>query len=98
MQGQSEGYKKLSEKIFRAFTGQDRFICGNEKIEKEEIFSETESESSEIIRKRVIKAREIQRKRFNEDFLNGKMNRKQISEYCKIDEEAKKILERALMS
>jgi len=27
-------FKKLSEKIFRAFTGQDRFICGNEKIEK----------------------------------------------------------------
>ena len=66
------------------------------RLKKEEIFSETESESSEIIRKRVIKAREIQRKRFNEDFLNGKMNRKQISEYCKIDEEAKKILERAI--
>ena len=66
------------------------------RLKKEEIFSETESESSEIIRKRVIKAREIQRKRFNEDFLNGKMNRKQISEYCKIDEEAKKVLERAI--
>ena len=66
------------------------------RLKKEEIFSECESESSETVKERVIKAREIQKKRFNEDFLNGKMNRKQISEYCKIDEEAKKILERAI--
>ena len=66
------------------------------RLKKEEIFSECESESSETVKERVIKAREIQKKRFNEDFLNGKMSRKQISEYCKIDSETKKVLERAI--
>ena len=65
-------------------------------MKKEEIFSECESESSETVKERVIKVREIQKKRFNEDFLNGKMSRKQISEYCKIDSETKKVLERAI--
>ena len=35
---EKEIYKKLSEKVFRASARQDRFICGNEKIEKRRDF------------------------------------------------------------
>ena len=38
MKGQFKGSKKLSEKVFRASARQDRFICGNEKIEKRRDF------------------------------------------------------------
>ncbi|MDO5089574.1 MAG: YifB family Mg chelatase-like AAA ATPase [Leptotrichiaceae bacterium] len=66
------------------------------RLSKEEIFSGELSETSEKIRKRVIKARKIQKKRFNSDFLNSKMNGKQILKYCKINKETEKIFEKAV--
>ena len=66
------------------------------RLKKEEIMENRESEISEMIRERVIKARDIQKKRFKGDELNGQMNRRQISRYCKIDREAEKVLENAI--
>ncbi len=66
------------------------------RLKKEEIMENRESEVSEMIRERVIKARDIQKKRFKGDGLNGQMNRRQISRYCKIDREAEKVFENAI--
>lgn len=56
-------------------------------------------ESSSEIRKRVIKAREIQTKRFehlDKVHYNAQMNTKQIREYCVLDEESKSLLKTAM--
>ena len=66
------------------------------RLKKEEIFNDEVSETSEKVRERVIKARKIQKKRYNSDLLNAKMNRRQISRYCKINEDTKKIFEKAI--
>ena len=96
MQGQFKDIKNYQKKFSGPLLDRIDLYVEMRRLKKEEIFSECESESSETVKERVIKVREIQKKRFNEDFLNGKMSRKQISEYCKIDIETKKVLERAI--
>jgi magnesium chelatase family protein len=54
-------------------------------------------ESSDSIRKRVIKAREIQHQRFSHDsiFTNAEMKNPHIKKYCKISKEVEQILQQA---
>jgi magnesium chelatase family protein len=57
------------------------------------------SEPSKIIRERVIKAREVQIKRFtnfNNIHYNAQMNVKQIRTFCKLNEESKSLLKNAM--
>lgn len=56
-------------------------------------------ESSEAIRARVIKAREIQLKRFAGDgvFSNSAMTPSQIRKFCALDAESENLLERAML-
>ncbi|MCD5385085.1 YifB family Mg chelatase-like AAA ATPase [Candidatus Gracilibacteria bacterium] len=56
------------------------------------------SESSEIIKKRVEKARKIQLERFLGTNLtfNSEMGTKEINKFCKIDKEADKLLKQAI--
>lgn len=64
-----------------------------------ELHSDTEGESSEAIRKRVLVTRGIQRKRFENTshlFCNADMQSREIRKYCKIDESANKILKTAM--
>ena len=58
------------------------------------INTKTESESSEKIRERVVKARKIQAKRYqNEGILtNSELSAKQIKKYCKVDEKTSDFL------
>ena len=58
------------------------------------INTKTESESSEKIRERVVKARKIQAKRYqNEGILtNSELSAKQIKKYCKVDEKTSEFL------
>lgn len=65
----------------------------------EKISSERQSESSEIIRKRIIDARKIQSERFREDsktHYNSQMNSKQLKAFCKIDDSSKLLLKTAI--
>ncbi|WP_299156987.1 YifB family Mg chelatase-like AAA ATPase [uncultured Tenacibaculum sp.] len=60
---------------------------------------DTKSESSIEIRKRVIKAREIQTKRFttiDTIHYNAQMNVKQIRKYCKLSDESNNLLKVAM--
>ncbi len=65
----------------------------------EKLSEERKGEASEIIRERVIKAREIQTERFKESEIlhyNAQMNTKQIRLYCKLDQEALNLLKKAM--
>ena len=56
-------------------------------------------DSSETIRARVIKAREIQLERFASDgvFSNSAMSPTQIRRFCALDAESENLLERAML-
>jgi magnesium chelatase family protein len=56
------------------------------------------AESSEVIRARVLKAREIQRERFKKEkiFTNAEMNTRHLKKYCFIDTESKELLRLAM--
>jgi len=58
-----------------------------------------EAEKSEIIRQRVIKAREIQSERFKENntiHSNAQMNTKMIQQFCQLDSAGKNLLKKAM--
>ena len=61
-----------------------------------EIKSENKEESSEEIRKRVIKAREFQRERFKNDTIscNGEMDTNHVKKYCTLDDKSDQTLKK----
>ncbi len=64
-----------------------------------ELTKERLSEKSEDVRKRVVKAREIQEERFKENenvYCNAQMSSKQLRTICKISEEGKQLLKTAM--
>ena len=64
---------------------------------EELINTKTESESSEKIRERVIKARKIQAKRYQNDGIltNSELNAEMIKKYCKLDDNSAQIMKMA---
>lgn len=63
-----------------------------------ELTQEQVSEKSEKVRDRVIKARDVQEKRFKENeaiHCNAQMSSKVLKQICKIDEQGKEMLKRA---
>ncbi|MEY8303208.1 YifB family Mg chelatase-like AAA ATPase [Anaerosalibacter bizertensis] len=66
-------------------------------VEYNDLSRNTKTESSQDIKKRVNKAREIQLKRYsNEDiFSNGQLTAKGVKNYCKLDNKAEKIMKQA---
>ncbi len=65
-------------------------------LDYREINKSTSGENSRDIRKRVEMARNIQYKRFENSNIkcNAQMNKKYINQYCVLDEECKKILQK----
>ncbi|TYT22702.1 YifB family Mg chelatase-like AAA ATPase [Dictyoglomus thermophilum] len=59
------------------------------RIEKDKIFSDTQEESSEEIRNRVLKAREVQKDRYKKErfWLNSQLTPKSIKKYCILSNE-----------
>lgn len=66
------------------------------RLSEEELVNDKKEESSADIRKRVIKAREIQTKRYGEAKANSKMSQEELKKYCIIKEEDKRFLISAL--
>lgn len=63
------------------------------KVNHEELFSRDITESSEKVRERVIRTREVQQKRFKtyhdqRIFCNAQMNKRLIKEVCRLDAES----------
>jgi len=64
-----------------------------------EMNSETKGEKSKFVRERVVKARDIQEKRFADNpkvHANGQMSTKQLHTYCQLSEEGKQLLKQAM--
>lgn len=57
------------------------------KLSDDELLSSNKGENSETIRKRVLQAREIQRKRFGDERCNGDMTSGEIEKYCKLSDD-----------
>lgn len=57
------------------------------------------NENSKTIRKRVEKARKIQRQRFKNEgiYCNAQMNIKLLKKYCKLDKDTNSIMEKIYM-
>ena len=69
-----------------------------QRLTEEELLTSKTSESSKEIRKRVIKAREIQLERYKNDGIltNSELTPKLIKKYCKIDDKTKQFLKNAI--
>jgi magnesium chelatase family protein len=72
----------------------DIFV-GVQALEFQELRNDKPAESSALIRERVERAREIQRKRLNETECNSRMDTVQINEYCKLNEASELLLKTA---
>ncbi|MBE3091326.1 MAG: YifB family Mg chelatase-like AAA ATPase [Candidatus Atribacteria bacterium] len=68
------------------------------RINCREVMEKDFEENSFTIRERVERARKMQRERYCEDsiFCNAQMTKKQIKEYCNIDDNAKNLLYKAM--
>ena len=70
------------------------------KVNIEEITANIKAESSQVIKNRVIQARNIQLKRFRDlktrIFANGQMSNREIKKFCPIDYKGEKLLKRAI--
>lgn len=70
------------------------------KVHIEEITSQVPAESSNYIKTRVVKARQLQTRRFKKlkrkIFANGQMSNREIHRYCKLDEAGDKLLKLAV--
>ena len=69
-----------------------------QRLSDDELLHSKEAENSETIRKRVIKAREIQMQRYKNDGIitNSELTPKLINKYCKIDDKTKQFLKNAI--
>jgi len=69
------------------------------RLKQEELAAQPMGEPSKVIRQRVIKARELQQKRFNgsSTYCNARMTPRQMREFCRLDKEAEELLKSAIM-
>ncbi len=67
-------------------------------VDYSKLSSDLPAENSETIRERVMKAREIQVKRYREEriYCNGQMHTRHIRKFCRLDDQARNILESAM--
>ncbi len=68
------------------------------RVNYQELKDDTPSESSNSVRERVIKTRQIQLKRFKDEgiYCNAHMKTKHLRKFCKIDEDCHSLLQSAM--
>lgn len=68
------------------------------RVNYQELKDDTPSESSKNVRERVIRARQIQLKRFKDEgiYCNAHMKTKHLKKFCKIDEDCHSLLQSAM--
>lgn len=68
------------------------------RLKFEKITGESLAEESELVRQRIIKAREIQTKRFGKDkiFTNSEMDNELLKKHCRVGESEKELLRQAI--
>lgn len=71
------------------------------KVSYDELSGKAKGESSQEIRERVVKAREVQTKRFfglKSVYSNAQMNTRMVRKVCKLDDAGSEILKKAITS
>ena len=66
------------------------------RLTEEELMTYKSGESSKEIKERVLKAREIQKKRYGEGIYNGTISQKQIQKYCKLSQENREYFKKVI--
>ena len=66
------------------------------KLTDEELMNYSIGESSNSIKARVMKARELQKRRYGEGVYNGTISQKQIQKYCKLSEENREYFKKVI--
>jgi len=68
-----------------------------ERVKYEELYEKAEEESSESIRKRVVKAREMQKERYRDLSIltNAELTSKQVEQFCMLGEKETKMMKEA---
>lgn len=66
------------------------------RLTEEELLENSPREHSKDIRERVVKAREIQKKRFKSEKLNSSMSRSDLEKYARLNDETKNIMKNAI--
>lgn len=91
---------KYSNKISGPLLDRLDLVVRVERVKTAQIVKPTPSESSSQIAARVQKTRAIQQERFKDVAIstNNQMNNKQIQQYCRLDETANQIFEKAISS
>ncbi|MFN4190279.1 MAG: ATP-binding protein, partial [Pseudothermotoga sp.] len=89
---------RYNKKISGPILDRIDIIVQVQKMEFEEYFSKNVSESSEKIRERVMKAREIQRKRYADcGFIsNSQLSSKVLKKFVQLDEKSQDLLKLAV--
>lgn len=72
-------------------------MCYVPRLPFEKITSLRGSESSEIIKKRIMGARQIQHERFKTNCINGKIHSSAVRQHCVLDNDAAKLLKEAFI-
>lgn len=89
--------KRYIGKISRPFLDRIDMAAEAQEVSYEELMGKKSSkqESSETIRKRIIKARHIQEKRYADDSMlfNSQLNGKEILKYCELGKEESELLQ-----
>lgn len=69
-----------------------------QKVEFEQLADKRKGEKSEEIRARVLKAREIQSKRYQDSEIhyNAQMGPKEIEKYCELDDASQSLIKTAM--
>jgi len=91
---------RYSNKISGPLLDRLDLVVRVERVKTAQIVKPTPSESSSQIAARVQKTRAIQQERFKDVAIstNNQMNNKQIQQYCRLDEAANQIFEKAIGS
>lgn len=89
---------RYNKKISGPILDRIDIIVQVQKMEFEEYFSKNVAESSEKIRERVIRARQIQQKRYNDSgiFVNSQLSSKFIKKFIQLDEKSQDLLKLAV--
>lgn len=87
--------KQYRKKLSGPLLDRIDLICYVPRLPFEKIASLAGSEHSEVMKKSITRARNIQRERFQKTLSNGKISAAMVRKYCSLREEAMKLLKEA---
>ncbi len=90
--------QRYSSKVSGPLLDRLDLVVNVERVKKSQLLEASSAESTVDVRKRVLKARQIQSTRFVDEAIstNNEMSNKQIKKFCQLDEPAIALLDQAI--